>query len=503
MAIASPSAPSFSTFSFSCTSRAGSNQIRLFPKRFGLKPSHRVMTRLDVINAASDGELKYDLHHGQRNRRRKGALPVYVTLPADAVGPTAQTVRRRKALAQSFRALAAAGVEGVVMEVWWGLVEREFPRIYLWEGYLEIVLMARRFGLKVRAVMAFHQFGSGPDDPFWIPLPSWVLKEIEKDPNVTYSYRFGERNMEYLSLGYDILPILHGRSPIQAYTDFMRNFRDTFRSFLGSIITGIQVGLGPGGELRYPSFLGEFHFYDKYMLAYLNACAQDIGVREWSNHGPIGDINFTQNPEKSEFSETEGPWKSPYGEFFPKWYSEMLLLHGERICRAAETIFRGNEVNISGKVAAVSELLTYGSIRDGLLPIARMFGKYDFTISCSCFDLQYAEDFLKQLMFVANICDVPLEGENSSINLNDESFKQVIKMSKLCSDGGVIRSFSYNFVRMDRNLFEYRNWVRFTGFVRQMSVVNIFRSKLGFGGGCESTLSSTAAAAFGGAVLAY
>lgn len=43
--------------------------------------------------------------------------------------------------------------------------------------------------------------------------------------------------MEYISLGCDILPILHGRSPIQAYADLMRSFRETFRSFLGGVIT--------------------------------------------------------------------------------------------------------------------------------------------------------------------------------------------------------------------------------------------------------------------------
>ncbi|KAL0409235.1 UNVERIFIED_CONTAM: Beta-amylase 1, chloroplastic [Sesamum radiatum] len=118
------------------------------------------------LNASSDGELVYELNYSQR--RRRGAFPVYVKLPVDVIGPTAQTIRRKKAMAQSFRALAAAGVEGVVMEVWWGLVEREFPRIYNWQGYLEIVEMAKRFGLKVRAVMAFHQCGSGPDDLFWL-----------------------------------------------------------------------------------------------------------------------------------------------------------------------------------------------------------------------------------------------------------------------------------------------------------------------------------------------
>lgn len=71
-------------------------------------------------------------------------------------------------MAQSFRALASAGVEGVVLEVWWGLVERGSPCSYNWRGYLEVVEMAGRCGLKVRAVMAFHQRGSDPHDPLWL-----------------------------------------------------------------------------------------------------------------------------------------------------------------------------------------------------------------------------------------------------------------------------------------------------------------------------------------------
>jgi beta-amylase len=99
---------------------------------------------------------------------------VFVTLPVDSVDASGQ-VRRRRAMAQSFRALSAAGVEGVVMEVWWGLVEKNEPRVYDWRGYLELVALARRSGLKVRAVMAFHQCGTGPDDPHWSESHSHYL----------------------------------------------------------------------------------------------------------------------------------------------------------------------------------------------------------------------------------------------------------------------------------------------------------------------------------------
>lgn len=480
------------------------------------------------------GDLQYELFYGFSPQRGRRGSPVFVTLPVDAVGPAGQ-VRRAKAMAQSFRALAAAGVEGVVMEVWWGLVERDRPRVYNWQGYLEIIALARRWGLKVRAVMAFHQCGTGPGDPHWIPLPLWVLEEIDKDPDLAFSDRFGRQNLEYISLGCDILPVLCGRSPIQAYTDFMRNFRDAFRPFFGAIITGIQVGMGPAGELRYPSCpshkltwawrsreLGEFQCYDKYMLASLNACAREIGMREWGDGGPIGTGNLMHDPEHTDFFRSDkGSWKTPYGEFFLEWYSGMLLQHGERICRVAETIFRGTEVNTSAKVAGIhwhygteshpSEL-TAGyyntSTRDGYLPIVRMFARYGFTLCCSCFEMKDSEEkqmnsvsspegFLKQLLLAARVCDVPLEGENSTANLDDASFQQVVRMSKFDSDGLEKPSFSFNFVRMDKTMFEYQNWVRFTRFVRQMSNANIFRAKLSFGGDIQQFLTSRSDAKFG------
>lgn len=41
------------------------------------------------------------------------------------------------------------------------------------------------------------------------------------------------------------------------------------------------------------------------------------------------------------------------------------------------------------------------------------------------------EGFLRQLLLVAKICDIriPLEGENSTSNLDDTSLEQVVKMS--------------------------------------------------------------------------
>ncbi|KAL1556380.1 beta-amylase [Salvia divinorum] len=131
-----------------------------------------------------------------------------------------------------------------------------------------------------------------------------------------------------------------------------------------------------------------------------------------------------------------------------------------------------------------------------------MFGRYGFSLCCACFEMQDVveeevnpssrpEGFLKQLLMAAKICDVPFEGQNCSVKLNDESFQQMLRMAQLYSDGLETPSFSFNFVRLDKHLFESGNWAGFASFVRKISCMNMFR-------GNAATSSS---AAFAGAVL--
>ncbi|TVU23077.1 hypothetical protein EJB05_32812, partial [Eragrostis curvula] len=438
--------------------------------------------------------------------------PVYVTLPADAVGPGGRVARRR-AMAASLAALASAGVAGVAVELWWGVVERQGPGMYDWSGYLDLAAMARRCGLRVRAILAFHQCGAGPHDPLWIPLPQWVLEEMDNFPDLSYTDRYRQRNKEYISLGCDILPVLKGRSPMQAYSDFMRSFRNTFEDYLGAI--EVQVGMGPGGELRYPSCpteklnqpgspseLGEFQCYDKFMQASLSACAQILGMQEWGNGGPTVTGGSNQNIEETSFFRDGGCWDTPYGRFFLEWYSGMLLLHGERLCMIADAVFSGTGVTISGKVAGIhwhyytsshpSELTAgyYNTLlRDGYLPIAQMFARYKAALCCSCFDLRDAErtdsesspeGTLRQLVGAAKMCNLPLNGENSVARLDDTSLNQVVRSSRLYSGRTSGTSFSFNYVRMNKSLFEFHNWSRFTKFVRQMSDARTFLARLDF-----------------------
>ncbi|KAL2334321.1 hypothetical protein Fmac_015534 [Flemingia macrophylla] len=442
--------------------------------------------------------------HGGVARGSGKGVPVFVMMPLDSV-TAGNGVNRRKAVNAAMAALKSAGVEGVMMDVWWGLVEREKPGEYNWGGYTELMEMAKKHGLKVQAVMSFHQCGGNVGDSCTIPLPKWVVEEINKDPDLAYTDQWGRRNYEYLSLGCDTLPVLKGRSPVQCYADFMRAFRDNFKHLLGDTIVEIQVGMGPAGELRYPSYpeqngtwkfpgIGAFQCFDKYMLSSLKAAAEAQGKPEWGSTGPTDAGHYNNWPEDTQFFRKEGGgWDGPYGEFFLTWYSQMLLDHGERILTSAKSIFDDTGVKISVKIAGIhwhygsrshAPELTAGyyntRFRDGYLPIAQMLARHGAIFNFTCIEMRdheqpqealcAPEKLVKQVALATQKAQVLLAGENALPRYDEYAHEQIIRASQLDvdddSDGREMCAFTY--LRMNPHLFEPDNWRKFVAFVKKM-----------------------------------
>ncbi|KAH1218772.1 Beta-amylase [Glycine max] len=182
--------------------------------------------------------------------------------------------------------------------------------------------------------MSFHQCGGNVGDSVFIPLPKWVLEIGESEPDdIFYTNQGGIRNKECISLS--------------MYTDYMMSFRDNMKDFLESIlIIDIEVGLGPAGELGYPSQsrnlgwkfpgIGEFQYYDKYLKA------------EWDLPNNAGEWNDT--PESTKFFRLGGTYQAKKGNFFLTWYSNKLLTHGDEILDEANNVFLGYIVKLAAKV---------------------------------------------------------------------------------------------------------------------------------------------------------
>lgn len=118
-------------------------------------------------------------------------------------------------LEKQLKELRSAGVDGVMVDVWWGIVESKGPKQYDWSAYRSLFQLVERCGLKLQAIMSFHQCGGNIGDSVFIPLPKWVLEIGESDPDIFYTNSRGNRNKEYLSLGVDNKPLFHGRTAIQ------------------------------------------------------------------------------------------------------------------------------------------------------------------------------------------------------------------------------------------------------------------------------------------------
>lgn len=219
-------------------------------------------------------------------------------LPLDTVtviqrpGQGETQILKEKELNVALDRFKRAGVHGVMVDIWWGIVERDGPRKYDFSAYKQLFKMTQEAGLKMQAVMSFHAAGSNVGDTCEIPLPKWVLEIGCENPEIFYTDRQGHRNAECLSLGCDDVKLFHDRTPVEMYRDFVDAFANEFEHMFGDVITEITVGLGPAGELRYPAYpegdgrwsfpgVGEFQCYDKYMLKSLQEAALKAGHAEW------------------------------------------------------------------------------------------------------------------------------------------------------------------------------------------------------------------------------
>lgn len=105
---------------------------------------------------------RFDTYKRNLGRGPNSGVPVYVMLPLDSIS-SCNSFSRPRAFRASLSALRSAGVEGVMVDVWWGIVEQK-PREYMWESYKQLFELVRDSRLKIQPVMSFHQCGGNVGD---------------------------------------------------------------------------------------------------------------------------------------------------------------------------------------------------------------------------------------------------------------------------------------------------------------------------------------------------
>lgn len=259
------------------------------------------------------------------------------------------------------------------------------------------------------------------------------------------------------------------------------------------------MGLGPGGELRYPSHhkraksskilgVGEFQCYDKNMLNLLKQHAESNGNPLWGLGGPHDAPSYDQFPYATNFfNDHVGSWESPYGNFFLSWYSSQLLSHGDRLLSLASTTFNDTPVTAYGKVPLMhswyktrshpAELTAgfYNTVnRDGYEAAAEMFARNSCKMILPGMDLSdkhqpqaslsSPELLHAQIRTACRKHGVEVSGQNSLISKAPHGFEQI---KKNILDENVVDLFTYQ--RMGADFFSPEHFPAFTKFVRDLN----------------------------------
>ncbi|KAK9133588.1 hypothetical protein Scep_013116 [Stephania cephalantha] len=431
-------------------------------------------------------------------------VPIFVMLPLDVI--TLDNVLKNKDEIESqLKRLKEAEVDGVMVDVWWGIVESNVPKQYDWSGYRSLFQIVHECGLKLQAIMSFHQCGGNIGDPVTIPLPQWILDIGESNPNIFYTNRSGTRNKEYLTIGVDHEPLFHGRTAIEMYSDYMRSFREAMSDLLDTgMIVDVEVGLGPAGELRYPSYslnqgwvfpgIGEFQCYDKYLEAEFKKDAEQAGRAERELPDDAGTYN--DGPDSTPFFRRNGTYVTEKGKFFLTWYSNKLLIHGDQILDKANQAFLGCKMRLAAKVAGIhwwykaeshAAELTSGYYnlkdRDGYRPIARMLSRHYGILNFTCIEMRNyeqsgrakcaPEELVQQVFSAGWREDIDVAGENALPRYDVRACNQILKNSR---PNGVnrnnelpkLRMYAMTYLRLGAVLLQNKNFQIFKSFVRKM-----------------------------------
>ncbi|KAJ0243813.1 Inactive beta-amylase 9 [Hirschfeldia incana] len=424
------------------------------------------------------------------NSRSLESVKLFVGLPLDTVS-NCNNVNHLKAITAGLKALKLLGVEGIELPIFWGVVEKEAPGKYDWSGYLAVAEIVKKVGLKLHASLSFH----GSKHPE-ISLPDWVAKIGEAKPEIYFTDRYGKQYKDCLSFGVDDVPVLDGKTPMKVYGSFCESFKDVFSDYMGSTITGITLGLGPDGELKYPSHqhetnnfsgAGEFQCYDKHMLSALRHYAESKGNPLWGLGGPHDAPAYDQQPDSTPFFSDGGSWESQYGDFFLTWYSSLLTSHADRVLSVATSAFSGSGVSLCGKLPLLHRWnklrsqpseLTAGFYSSGghdrYEEITKIFAKNSCRMIIPGMDLSdehqspaslsSPESLLAHIKTSCKKQGVVVSGQNSAASVPG-GFERIVENLKDESVG--VDLFTYQ--RMGALFFSPEHFHAFTVFVRNMN----------------------------------
>lgn len=353
--------------------------------------------------------------------------------------------------------------------------------------------------------MSFHACGGNIGDSVNIPLPDWVVSAGDRE-QFWFTDEQGRVNREYVSFAADHQPVLPGldgmRTPVEAYSAFVEMFMDAMvkEAMWGDTVTEVQLGLGPCGELRYPSYpmsrwefpgVGQLQHFDRYMQAELDRAIAADGM-DGTNFAARGSHAGLYNDRPWDSRFWKSGWRTLGGGWFLTWYSGMLLGHAEDVISAVREVMpAGGGVSLAVKVAGIhwwklsacrAAEATAGYVKAGgrtrYGDVMQVLREHDIVLDFTCLEMRTIDQpffaarcgprqLVKEVFRAARRLKVPVAGENALEGFGERAFRQVLRAFR----GFEGRREGFTLLRLGEGLLEEGNWRRFERFVKEMEKI--------------------------------
>lgn len=247
------------------------------------------------------------------------------------------------------------GVRGISSDMWWGVFEPT-QNTYDWSYYVKFAQAVQSAGLKWVPIFSFHQCGGNPGDTCNIPLPSWVSNLASAD-TLWFKDEYGDNSdHEYLSFWSGV--------DINQYDAAMKSFAATFNnSQYAGLIDSIHIGMGPAGELRYPSYAVGWTYPQRGRLeSYSGPAEADFQNSMQTKYGTLSALNSAWGTSLTSWSQISPPTNhdaffgttyNTYSQDFLNWYQGVLIKHYSNVMAKAHTDLDALGVSLGAKIAGV------------------------------------------------------------------------------------------------------------------------------------------------------
>lgn len=167
----------------------------------------------------------------------------------------------------------------------------------------------------------------------------------------------------------------------------------------------IEVGAGPFGELRYPSYrssfvypgCGMFQCFDSHFVSKFQQDSKSGGHSEW-NAPPYDTGDYNLKPGGSSF--WNNGFKSKYGKFFLNWYQQQLIDHGDNVLGIARSLFPDTRLSCKISVlhwqytsechcAEVTAGFHNTNNNNAYYQIINMFKRHDVDVYFTCLERKF------------------------------------------------------------------------------------------------------------------